>query len=421
MARSVTVRKDCIEKVKLAVKRYGFSRQKDLAEELKCSLATVNNFLNGKPVDFWYFQEICLKLGQDWQAIAVLDYDDSNSKTKIQEPFVCEAESDFVYVERPPIESLCYEILLRPGALLRIKAPGLMGKTSLMAKVLQKLAKRGYRTVPLNLHYAELEDFSSLNKFLKWFCISVGQTLQMPNKLADYWDEQFSTSKVDCKIYFEKYLLAKTESPLVLWLDEVERVFPHQTVATEFLGLLRAWHEEAKIRPIWQRLRLVVAHSTEAYIPLKINESPFNVGESIELPKFTPEQVQNLAQQQGFSWDFTEVNLLMDMVGGHPYLVQQIFFHLKNNQSISLEEILQTACTEAGIYGSHLRRYWWEIQQHSELVTALKTIVAANTSVRIEPMQAYKLHSMGLINLLKNEVTISCKLYQEYFGDRLFD
>ncbi|MCF2151540.1 AAA-like domain-containing protein [Desmonostoc muscorum LEGE 12446] len=130
MSRSVKVRKDCIQKVKSAVKRYGYARQKDLADDLGCSLATVSNFLNGKPVDFSYFEEICQKLGQDLQAIADLDYNDSNSKTKTEEPFVCEPEPDFIYVERPPIESLCYETLLQPGALLRIKASGLMGKTS---------------------------------------------------------------------------------------------------------------------------------------------------------------------------------------------------------------------------------------------------------------------------------------------------
>lgn len=421
MSRSVIVRKDCIQKVKLAVKRCGYPRQKDLADELGFSLATVSNFLNGKPVDSLYFQEICEKLAQEWQAIAYLDYDDNNSKTEeaIVLAFPDKSETDFIYVERPPIESLCYETLLQSGALLRIKAPGLMGKTSLMAKVLQQLAKRGCRIVPLNLHYADPEDFSNLDRFLKWFCISVGQTLEMPNKLADYWDEQFSTSKVNCKIYFEKYLLAKVENPLVLWLDEVDRIFPHQKVAADFLGLLRAWHEEAKIRSIWQRLRLVVAHSTEVYVPLKINESPFNVGESIELPEFTPEQVQNLAQQQGLSWNLIQVQLLMDMVGGHPYLVQQAFSHLKNNQSITLEQILQTAPTEAGIYSSHLRRYWWVIQQHPELAAALKKVGMANTSVRLETMQAYKLHSMGLINLLGNEVTISCKLYRQYLCDRL--
>jgi len=400
MSRSLRVRQDCIPRVKSAVQRNGYPRQKDLAEDVGFSLATVSNFLNGKPVDCLNFLDICKKLGLEEQAIAVFDSDSSNSTTLPEEEvsalaFPDELEAkDFIYVERPPIESLCYETLLQPGALLRIKAPGLMGKTSLMAKVLPQLARQGYRTVSLNLHYAETEDFTNLDKFLKWFCVSVGHSLKMPNQLADYWDEQFSTSKMNCTAYFEEYLLASSDSPLVLCLDEVERIFSYREVASDFLGLLRAWHEQAKIRNIWKRLRLVVIHSTEIYVPLKLNESPFNVGVPIELPEFTPEQVQNLAQQQGLSWGLAEVKQLMEMVGGHPELVQQALSHLKINQSVTLEQILQTAATEAGIYGNHLRRHWCVIQQHLELAEALKKVVKVTTSVRLEPMQAYKLHRM---------------------------
>jgi hypothetical protein len=269
--------------------------------------------------------------------------------------------------------------------------------------------------VSLNLHYAETEDFTNLDKFLKWFCVSVGQSLRMPNQLADYWDERFSTSKINCTAYFEEYLLASSDSPLVLCLDEVERIFPYREVASDFLGLLRAWHEQAKIRNIWKRLRLVVIHSTEVYVPLKVNESPFNVGVPIELPELTPEQVQNLAQHYGLSWDLAQVKQLMDMVGGHPYLVEQAFSHLKINTTVTLEQLLQSAATEAGIYGNHLRRYWCIIQQHSELAEALKKVVTATGNMRLEPTQAYKLHSMGLVHLAGNEVTIGCNLYRQYF------
>lgn len=277
-----------------------------------------------------------------------------------------QVEMESQYVERPPIESICYKTLLQPGSLLRIKAPSLMGKTSMMAKVLSMVASRGYRTVSLNLHLAETTDFTNLNKFLKWFCVSVGQSLEMPNHLADCWDERYSTSKMNCTAYFEEYLLAASGSPLVLCLDEVERVFPYREVASDFLGLLRAWHEQAKMRDIWKKLRLVVIHSTEVYVPLKINESPFNVGVPIELPEFTPEQVQSLAQRYELSWDLAQVKQVMDIVGGHPYLVQQTLSHLKISQSVTLEQILQNAATEAGICGNHLRRHWCVVQQHEE-------------------------------------------------------
>jgi hypothetical protein len=55
------------------------------------------------------------------------------------------------YVERPPIELQCYEEILQPGALIRIKALRQMGKTSLMSRVLDYAANQGCQTVRLNL------------------------------------------------------------------------------------------------------------------------------------------------------------------------------------------------------------------------------------------------------------------------------
>jgi hypothetical protein len=114
-----------------------------------------------------------------------------------------------------------------------------------------------------------------------------------------------------------------------------------------------------------------------------------------------------------------EVKQLMEMVGGHPELVQQALSHLKINQSVTLEQILQTAATEAGIYGNYLRRHWCVVQQHSELAEVLKKVVMTTEKVRLEPEQSYKLHRMGLVHLAGNEVTIACNLYRQYFCDRL--
>ncbi|MFN6481048.1 AAA-like domain-containing protein [Nostoc sp. DedQUE07] len=421
MGRSVRVAKQFITKVKNAVKRQGYPRCKDLAEDAGISLSTVSNFLNGRPVDYLNFIELCDRLGQDWKTIQ-----DTNSNES-EDTFLCEdlvqiendsEEVGFIYVERPPIEETCYQTLLQPGSLLRIKAPGLRGKTSLMAKILPQLMRKGYRTVCLNLHYAETSLFTNLEKLLQWFCVSVGKSLGMPNRLGDYWDAEFSSPKMNCKEYFEKYLLTKSASPLVLCLDEVERIFPYQEVASDFLGLLRAWHEEARIFNIWKKLRLVVVHSTEVYIPLEVNESPFNVGVPIDLPDFNSEQVHHLAQQHGLDWDLQLVNQLMTVVGGHPYLVGEAFSFLKVNRHFTLEKLLQTAVSEAGIYSNHLRRYWCLIEQYPELAEALKEVVMATDEVRLPPMQAYKLHSMGLVHLRGNEVTIGCNLYRKYFSDR---
>jgi len=40
------------------------------------------------------------------------------------------------YVERPPAEKTCYDLIVTDDALIRIKAPRQMGKSSLMVRVL---------------------------------------------------------------------------------------------------------------------------------------------------------------------------------------------------------------------------------------------------------------------------------------------
>ncbi|NEQ11306.1 MAG: helix-turn-helix transcriptional regulator, partial [Moorea sp. SIO4E2] len=115
MSRSLRVHPEYIDQVKLALKRNGYPRQKDLAEELEISLSTLNNYLNGRPVDNLNFQEISEKLGQDWKAIALLDQESTPSNSNVNpDPWKPDLDQDEsipdvdYYVERPPIETTCY-------------------------------------------------------------------------------------------------------------------------------------------------------------------------------------------------------------------------------------------------------------------------------------------------------------------------
>ncbi|NES21491.1 MAG: molecular chaperone Tir [Symploca sp. SIO3E6] len=311
-SRSLKVHQNYIPQVKSAVKEMGYARQQDLAEALGICLSTLSSYLNGKPVDYQIFVDISEHLEVDWKEISGCGFS--------------------VYVERPDIESLCYQEILQPGSLIRIKAPNFMGKTSLMAWIRDRAREHNYRTAYLNLHSAGKTDFTSPNYFLRWFCINVSHSMELPNRITDYWDEEMYSSKVNSTDYFQEYLLAQANTPLVLCLDGVERVFPCLEVAPTFFELLRSWHELARTNPIWERLRLVVAHSKEVYITLNINKSPFNVGLPIELPDFTSQQVKELAQRHGLNWTCEQVQRLMDMVrGGCPYLVEQAILNLKNN------------------------------------------------------------------------------------------
>ncbi|MEP0873563.1 AAA-like domain-containing protein [Trichocoleus desertorum AS-A10] len=325
-------------------------------------------------------------------------------------------ESPF-YVERPPIESSCYQEILKPGALIRVKAPRQMGKSSLMQRILYQAEQQGHRVVYLNLQSVDSEFLNNIDQFLQWFCASVANELNLDDRLSELWKGVLG-SKNKCTNYFQRYLFATLNEPLTLGLDEVDQVFQHLEVAQDFFGLLRFWHEKSKNDATWQKFRLAIAHSREVYIPLNINQSPFNVGLPIELPELNQTQVSDLVQRHGLGWSSSEIDQLRSMVDGHPYLVRRALYEIAKG-NLTLEKFLAIAPTEEGIYSDHLRRHLENLRNDPQLEAAMKQVVMAEGPVRIESSLGFKLHSMGLVERQGNDVLPLCNLYQIYFRDRL--
>jgi transcriptional regulator with XRE-family HTH domain len=69
MSRSLCVHNDHIDKVKIALIQNGYPQQRSLANDTGLSLATISNFLTGKPVSYATFEELCRRLNLDWQEI----------------------------------------------------------------------------------------------------------------------------------------------------------------------------------------------------------------------------------------------------------------------------------------------------------------------------------------------------------------
>ena len=321
------------------------------------------------------------------------------------------------YVERPPVEVECYETILKPGALIRIKAPRQMGKTSLITRILHQAKEHGCQTAYLNFRSADEEFLTNLDKLLWWFCTSITNELNVTDKLSDYWQNVLG-SKDKCTNYFQRYLLSTINSPIVLGLDDIDQVFQYPKVAADFLTLLRVWNDKSSNNEIWKKLRLVIVHSKEVDIPLNINQSPFNVGLPIELPELNQSQVQNLVQRYQLNWTEPQIQQLMVMVGGNPYLIQRALYEIARGK-MSLTQLLQTAPTEEGIYSNYLRCHLSNLQKDVNLVAAFKKVIADPQPVQIETALAVKLRSMGLIRFQGNDVIPSCELYRQYFGKRL--
>ena len=118
-----------------------------------------------------------------------------------------------LYIERPPIEEEAFHAIQEAGALVRIKAPRQMGKTSLMLRIITESASQNYQSISINFRYADRENLSNLEGLLKWFCVATSRQLKLPNRVDEYWDEIYG-SKGSCDDYFKQYILTEISN---LW------------------------------------------------------------------------------------------------------------------------------------------------------------------------------------------------------------
>ena len=324
------------------------------------------------------------------------------------------------FIERPNIESYCYQEISKPGALLRIHAPLQFGKTELMSRVIEYALKQKYRTVVLNLRDAVTEDFQNLDNFLQWFIVSISETLQIEESVEEHWHKSLGNCKIKCRTYFEKYILP-SDNPIIISLDELDKLFPHEEIAGEFLGVLRTWHEYAKIKPVWQQLRLLILHR-QVYNQININQSPFNTGTEIKLTDFNSGQIESLANKYKLNWGNTQVEQLMAMVGGHPYLIKKAIEEI-SRQGTTLENLLKSAPTASGIYRTHLERHLRYLQSNTTLLDIFKEIVLSDNPIQINTNialdDAVKLYDCGLVELSNNNVSPRYQIYRLYFQERL--
>ena len=345
--------------------------------------------------------------------------EDSQSQAIIlEEPGGPVVLDSLFYIERPQIELQCYETISKPGSLIRIKAPPQTGKSSLMIRIIHYAKQENCQSVRLNFQLAGLSDLASLEDFLYWFCSSIIEELEITNNLKDYWES--STGVLNrCTRFFKKSLLPRIDSALVLALDQVDEIFRAPEIAADFFRMLRTWHEEARSEPIWQKLRLILAYSKEFHSST-INFSPFNVGLAIVLRELNLSQVKDFAKRHGLVLSQQQLQQIMHMFGGHPYLIHIALYQVAC-QIIDLEELFLSIPKQTELYEETLSLYLKNLEADISLLEEFKLILTERSEMKISSKSALQLQSMGLVKYQdnSNELILFCELYRRFFSDRL--
>jgi hypothetical protein len=324
-------------------------------------------------------------------------------------------ESQF-YVERAS-DAIAIATIQRQGVTLTIKGPRQMGKSSLLMRAIDTAIKADKQVAFLDFQMFDQEVLQAADTFYRQFCTSVTEQLSLPDRVADYWQESGGNIQ-RCTRYMQNHILKAVGGPLVLAMDEVDRMFDAD-YRSDFFSMLRSWHNNRAMPTlrIWKQFDLALVTATEPYhLIANLNQSPFNVGEVILLEDFTLEQVSDLNQRHGGPLTSAQVRQLMGLLNGHPYLVRRSLY-LVASQQLAIEALLAQAALDRGPFGDHLRYHLFRIYNNQELVQGLLQVIRANTCP--DERIARLLIAAGLVRRDDQRVVPRCQLYADYFREHL--
>src|SRR6185503_17232068 len=184
-----------------------------------------------------------------------------------------------------------------------------------------------------------------------------------------------------------------------------------------FFGMLRSWHNQRLAGSIWKQLDLALVTSTEPYQLIdNLNQSPFNVGEVIELADFSPEQVADLNRRHGTPLTSAQEQQLMALLRGHPYLVRRALY-LVASQRIVPADLFSQATDDRGPFGDHLRNHLFRLHGKADLIQGLRQVIRHHTCP--DERVFFRLRGAGLVQREGQEVWPRCQLYADFFRERL--
>lgn len=321
------------------------------------------------------------------------------------------------YIDRQADHDATSAIREIDGVTITIKGPRQMGKSSLLNRLIIEGKKKSMKVCFIDFQLIESSVIENADVFYKQLCSLLSWELEIDDRTEEYWKSPLGPVQKTTG-YLQRYILKSIESaPILLAMDEVERMFA-SPFRSDFFSMLRSWHNSRARGGDWKRINLAIVTSTEPYQFISdLNQSPFNVGQVIELTDFTFDQFLELSNRYNQPIDKNQTRQLFDLLGGHPYLSRRALYLMASHKS-DFNELIQKALEDNGPFGDHLRNYLFRMSGQQALKEGLEQVLEHNRCP--DEQIFFQLRGSGLVKRTNNLVFPRNQLYAEYFRKRLY-
>jgi DNA-binding SARP family transcriptional activator len=310
------------------------------------------------------------------------------------------------YVERPADAALRRALFEGQWTIL-IKGPHQTGKSSLLARGLNRCRQGGQRTIYTDLTPLEEEGLADAGRLCQYLASMLLIELKETRQLQNLWIPGLPPAIMLTELLHDQ-LLQQGSRRLIWAIDGLDRVFgkPYQDT---FFAQLRNWHSQHALHPVpWAQLTLVLVCAREPHLYVQdINQSPFNVGATISTDDLTSEETEKLAETFGLT-SSKERAALIDLLGGHPALLNRAFALLAQEPD-AIPALLRNP-SESTILAGHMHRLRERLSHNLTLVAAMKAIAQGN---RCDDYLFWELKSLGLVRgHVFEKPMLRCELYR---------
>lgn len=238
------------------------------------------------------------------------------------------------YIERQADTELLEALLARQYVFLLDSRQ--KGKSSMVARVLVRLRESGVRPVKLDLQ--RIGANVTPEQWYAGLLAAIAQELGLTSEAFTYWGQNQSIGPLARWIgALTEVILANTEEPVVIFVDEVDfvRALPFPTDEF-FAGIRDCYNRRAEGKGFERLTFCIVGVATPGQLIRNPEITPFNIGKRIDLSDFTLEETESYTPALEF--DGKDGRKLIARVhywlNGHPYLTQLLCSYIAGEPSV---------------------------------------------------------------------------------------
>ncbi|TAE66013.1 MAG: hypothetical protein EAZ86_22195 [Oscillatoriales cyanobacterium] len=229
------------------------------------------------------------------------------------------------YVTREA-DSQLYQSLLE-GKLCYVFNSRKIGKSSLALQTIERLGKKGVRSVFIDLS----SDETKLEHPEQWYANildTLAYELDLDVDLKSWLEERNWLSPLRrFREFIELVMLSQVSEKIVIFIDEIDSVLSLNFSADDLFAFIRSCYNRRTQNVEYNRITFcLLGVATPSDLIQHKKRTSFNIGQAIELKGFTKEQAAPLAKGlEGKVNDPIQVlNEILDWTGGQPFLTQKL-------------------------------------------------------------------------------------------------